>query len=246
MLDGLVYGEDPSEGFVRGRRFLHPKLGFTFTAPEGFTLDNTAQAVFGVKDGGAQALRLDVVRVPAEQTLPEYLNSGWIENIDTKSIEEITIGGFPAATATAKGDQWTFRLYVVRFGSEVYRFIFAAKNRTEAVDQSVPRFARHLPPHDASPRSQSAQPLRLKVVEVKPRRHGREARASAWRWPTARSSASACSTGSSDEGSGEAGRSGQGRGGVGRAPFIQSRAEVDPPKLARFGHSAVSCSVANG
>ena len=31
------YGEDPSEGFVRGRRFLHPKLGFTFTAPDGFS-----------------------------------------------------------------------------------------------------------------------------------------------------------------------------------------------------------------
>src|ERR1700734_3317429 len=27
-IDGMVYGEDPSEGFVRGRRFLHPKLGF--------------------------------------------------------------------------------------------------------------------------------------------------------------------------------------------------------------------------
>ena len=68
-IDGIVYGEDPSEGFVRGRRFLHPKLGFTFTAPEGFTLDNTAQAVLGIKHGGGEALRLDVVRVPAEQTL---------------------------------------------------------------------------------------------------------------------------------------------------------------------------------
>src|SRR5262249_8601403 len=101
LLDGLVYGEDPSEGFVRGRKFLHPKLGFTFTAPEGFTLDNSAQAVFGVKDGGAQALRLDVVRVPAEQTLPDYLQSGWIENIDAKSVEELAVSGFPAATATA-------------------------------------------------------------------------------------------------------------------------------------------------
>src|SRR5580704_15711533 len=35
-IDGIVFGEDPSEGFVRGRRFLHPKLGFTFTAPDGF------------------------------------------------------------------------------------------------------------------------------------------------------------------------------------------------------------------
>ena len=82
LLDGLVYGEDPSEGFVRGRRFVHPKLGFTFTAPDGFVLENTPQAVFGIKDGGDQALRLDVVRIPADQKLTEYLQSGWIENID--------------------------------------------------------------------------------------------------------------------------------------------------------------------
>ena len=62
-LDDMIYGEDPSEGFVRGRRFIHPKLGFTFTAPEGFSLDNTAQAVIGVRDGGTQAMRFDVARV---------------------------------------------------------------------------------------------------------------------------------------------------------------------------------------
>ncbi len=95
----MVYGEDPSEGFVRGRRFLHPKLGFTFTAPEGFSLDNTAQAVIGVREGGQQAMRFDVVRVPAEQTLTDYLKSGWIENVDKTSTEELTINGFPAATA---------------------------------------------------------------------------------------------------------------------------------------------------
>ncbi len=51
-IDNIVYGEDPSEGFVRGRRFLHPKLGFTFQAPDTFTLDNSAQAVIGVREGG--------------------------------------------------------------------------------------------------------------------------------------------------------------------------------------------------
>ena len=34
-IDGMLYGEDPSEGYVRGRRFLHPRLGFTFMAPDG-------------------------------------------------------------------------------------------------------------------------------------------------------------------------------------------------------------------
>src|SRR5204862_3001393 len=87
-IDNIVYGEDPSEGFVRGRRFLHPKLGFTFTAPEAFTLDNTAQAVLGIKRGGSEAVRLDVVRVPAEQTLSAYLTSGWIENIDPVTVED--------------------------------------------------------------------------------------------------------------------------------------------------------------
>jgi predicted Zn-dependent protease len=164
-IDGMVYGEDPSEGFVRGRRFLHPKLGFTFVAPDGFALDNTAQAVLGVKEGGGQALRLDVVRVPAEQTLPGYLNSGWIENIEAKSVEELTINGLPAATATAKGDQWAFRLFAVRFGSDVYRFIFAAKKMTSDMDRgfrdSVGTFRRM-----SIAESNAAKPLRMRVVTV--------------------------------------------------------------------------------
>jgi predicted Zn-dependent protease len=166
-IDGIVYGEDPSEGFVRGRRFLHPRLGFTFTAPEGFTLDNTAQAVLGVKQGGSQALRLDVVRVPGEQTLAGYLTSGWIENIDTATVEDVTINGFPGATAAAKGDQWDFRLYAIRFGSDVYRFIFAAKHRTPETDhafrESVGTFRRM-----SLAEIDDTRPLHLQVVTVGP------------------------------------------------------------------------------
>jgi predicted Zn-dependent protease len=135
-LDGLIYGEDPSEGYARGRHFLHPKLGFSFVAPPGFSLDNTAQAVLGLKEGGGEALRLDVVSVPAEQSLPDYLKSGWMENVDSASVEEFTVNGFPAATATAGGGNWSFRLFAVRFGSDVYRFIFAAKTRDAQVDRS--------------------------------------------------------------------------------------------------------------
>lgn len=164
-LDGLIYGEDPSEGFVRGRRFLHPKLAFTFTAPEGFVLENTPQAVFGVKDGGELALRLDVVRIPADQKLADYLKAGWIENIDESSVEEVTINGFRGATATAKGDPWGFRLYAIRFGSEVYRFIFAAKNKSAELDrqfrESVASFRRM-----SNSEIRQARPLRLKIVTV--------------------------------------------------------------------------------
>jgi predicted Zn-dependent protease len=166
-IDNIVYGEDPSEGFVRGRRFLHPKLGFTFQAPEAFTLDNTAQAVIGVRDGGSQAMRFDVVRVPAEQSLGEYLNSGWMENVDKATTEDITVNGFPAATALAHGDQWQFRVYALRFGSDVYRFIFAAKAKTQESErnarETVASFRRL-----TLEEIQAARPLRIKVITVQP------------------------------------------------------------------------------
>ena len=164
-VDGIVYGEDPSEGFVRGRRFVHPKLAFTFTAPPGFTLDNTAQAVLGLKDGGDQAMRLDIVSVPPEQSLSDYLKSGWLENVDALSVQDVTVSGFPAATATATGDNWSFRLYAVRFGSEVYRFIFAAKTKTPDIDRSFRETMetfRRLSLKEAS----EVRPLHLKIVTV--------------------------------------------------------------------------------
>lgn len=166
-IDNLVYGEDPSEGFVRGRRFLHPKLGFTFQVPDGFVLENTAQAVVGVREGGTQAMRFDVVRVPAEQTLGDYLNSGWMENVDKASTEDVSINGFSSAAATASGDQWQFRIYALRFGSDVYRFIFAAKKKTPESDRSfretVNSFRRL-----TLAEIQAARPLRIKVVTVQP------------------------------------------------------------------------------
>jgi len=120
-----------------------------------------------MKEGASQALRLDVVKVSAEQSLIEYLNSGWIENIDSGSVEELTVNGFPAATATATGSQWAFRLYVVRFGSEVYRFIFATKSRTLETDrtfrEAIQTF-RRLSLHEI----RSTKPLRLKIVKVQP------------------------------------------------------------------------------
>ncbi len=173
-LEGLKYGDDTDEGFVRGRQFIHPKLGFTFMAPEGFILDNSAEAVRGMKESAGLALRLDVVKVPPDQSLVEYLNAGWIQNIEDGSVEELVINGLPAATATASpaatanasGDSWSFRLYVIKLGGDVYRFIFAAKNRTDEVEKSfrdsIQTFRR------LSDREKASRPLRLHIVRVQP------------------------------------------------------------------------------
>lgn len=166
-MEGVPYGDDPSEGFVRGRRFLHPKLGFTFTAPPGFALDNTAQAVLGLREGGGQAMRVDVVRVPAEQSLSDYIASGWIEKVDPSSIEELTVNGLPAATGAAKGGEWNFRIYVVRFGRDVYRFVYAARTRTAEAEaafrESINTFRRM-----SLSEIERTRPLRLAVVTAQP------------------------------------------------------------------------------
>src|SRR6266446_7472759 len=73
----------------------------------------------------------------------------------------------PAATATAKGDQWVFRLYAVRFGTDVYRFIFASKRTTAETDrtfrESVGSFRRM-----TLAESQAAKPLHIRIVTVAP------------------------------------------------------------------------------
>ncbi|MEG3086728.1 M48 family metalloprotease [Sphingomonas sp. PB4P5] len=44
-VDGLLYGDDPEQGFVIGRRFAHPIMRISFEAPAGFSLANKPQAI---------------------------------------------------------------------------------------------------------------------------------------------------------------------------------------------------------
>jgi predicted Zn-dependent protease len=164
-LDGMIYGDDPKEGFVRGRRFFHPKLGFTFTAPETFTLENTSQAVLGATPTGREALRLDAVRVGGDQSLSQYLSSGWIEGVEIASVESLVLNGFPAATAVARGDQWSFRMFAIRFGSDVYRLIFAARDLTPDLDKQF-RAAAETFRRVSIEEADKVKPLRIRIVDV--------------------------------------------------------------------------------
>ncbi|GGF85536.1 metalloprotease [Azorhizobium oxalatiphilum] len=164
-LNGMVYGDDPKEGFVRGRNFFHPKLGFTFTAPEGFSLENTSQAVLGATSSGSEALRLDAVRVPGDQSLGQYLSSGWIDGVEINSVETLSVNGFSAATAVARGEQWSFRMFAIRFGSDVYRLIFAARTLTPDLDKQF-RAAAETFRRVATNEAETVKPLRIRIATV--------------------------------------------------------------------------------
>jgi predicted Zn-dependent protease len=162
-IEGIAYGDDPSQGLVRGDRFLHPKLGFAFTAPPGFALENQIAALIGVGEGGAQALRLDSIPLSDATTLESALASGWIDGVKTNSIETISGGDLPMATAVAQGEQWSFRLGAVRLGGRVYRLIFAAHSLTPAVDarfRASIRSYHRLTPEEAA----EARELHLQIL----------------------------------------------------------------------------------
>ncbi len=167
-IDGMMFGDDPSEGTIRARKFTQPKLGFTFTAPEGFVLENSTQAVLGVKDGGAEALRLDSVALPTATSLEDYARSGWIEGLIASSLETIDVNGMPAVTATARAGEWNFRLAVIRFGKgEVYRMIFATHgldpSREKAFRSAIDTF-RAIDAEEA----RKVKPLRIGLATAKP------------------------------------------------------------------------------
>ena len=54
-IDGLLFGDRPQEGYVRGRVFMHPRLGVRFEVPPGFKIKNTRRG--RSRDGPRQSWR---------------------------------------------------------------------------------------------------------------------------------------------------------------------------------------------
>ena len=164
-IDGLAFGDDPSQGIVRDNAFIHPKLGFAFDAPDGFTLDNQSAALIGVGEAGGEALRLDSVAIAESTPVASAIGSGWIDGVKTTAIEPKQIAGLEAATAVAQGQQWSFRLGAIRLNGRLYRLIFAAHALSPAVNS---RFMASLDSFHLINAQDSAlaAPQRIKIVEA--------------------------------------------------------------------------------
>ncbi|HLF59256.1 MAG TPA: M48 family metalloprotease [Alphaproteobacteria bacterium] len=100
-LEGVVYGDNPDQGLIRGRRFVHPKLRFAFEVPEGFRLINSADAVLAL---GAQDARIefDFAARPPNMGMAGYLTSVWAKGVSLRGVETITVNGMEAATGSAR------------------------------------------------------------------------------------------------------------------------------------------------
>ncbi|MBG6174624.1 putative Zn-dependent protease [Labrenzia sp. EL_208] len=165
QINGMLYGDDPLEGFVRGRSFLHKALGIGFTVPKGYILENSTEAVLA-SNGDGTAIRFDGADVSGYSSLADYMNSGWINGLLPESVRETTINGLPAVTGAAITQGWSFRISVVRIGRTGYRFIFASRSPNQGFDddfrETVDSFRQLTPTERAR-----LQSLRIKVVKTK-------------------------------------------------------------------------------
>ncbi|HMK88057.1 MAG TPA: M48 family metalloprotease [Methylocystis sp.] len=166
-IEGVAFGDDPADGFVRGTQFTHPRLRFTFTAPEGFLLENSSEAVFGVRDRDNQAVRLDNVRAQPGVSLEDYVSSGWVDGLLRSSVRRLTIHGLPAVVASARAGEWNFRLAVIDMDGQLYRLIFAVRALSPEVerdfDESIATF-RRLTPEEAH----EVRELRISIATAAP------------------------------------------------------------------------------
>lgn len=165
-IDGLLYGDKPDQGYVRGRNFMHPTLGVAFSVPEGFVIDNSAGEVVAAGPGNL-AFRFDGVTVDRSTSLRNYLEGDWLAGLDPSSVRPTTINGYEAATARAYADEWQFDVTVIRVGEQVYRLLTGAPRDSVLLDRVSRSIAGSF--HVLSQAEIAAlKPLRIRVVTVQP------------------------------------------------------------------------------
>jgi len=64
-MKGLVWGDNPEQGIVRGSSFLHKGLRFSFEFPAGWSIENGSTAVVAKQPGTNDLMLLQQVRRPA-------------------------------------------------------------------------------------------------------------------------------------------------------------------------------------
>lgn len=164
-IDGMLFGDTPQEGYVRGRTFLHPHLGISFAVPEGFVIDNSAAAVTAAGPGDV-AVRFDGVTIDRRVPLADYIRSGWVAGLDPASIRQRTINGNEAVSARARAEGWQFDVTVIRASGQVYRLLTAAPAASTTLDAIANEVGGSFRVLSAGERS-NLKPLRVRVVTVR-------------------------------------------------------------------------------
>ncbi|GAB3238169.1 M48 family metalloprotease [Hymenobacter seoulensis] len=99
LIDGIVYGEDPRQGFVENNAFYHPQLKFRFPVPQGWKTQNTPQQ-FQMADPAGKALMM--LALAPGKTLEEAAQA-LVQQFKLQPAEskKTTVNNFPALAFVA-------------------------------------------------------------------------------------------------------------------------------------------------
>ena len=100
----MIFDDDPRQGIVDGRDFLHPDLRLAFTAPQGFGIQNGTRAVSIVGQSGQAQFSTG----PASGNLETYIGQvfrsigGSQVQIQYSRPQSTNINGIPAAYSNGR------------------------------------------------------------------------------------------------------------------------------------------------
>jgi predicted Zn-dependent protease len=104
-IDGVMYGDDPKQGIVEGRKFIHPDMRLSFEAPSGYYLVNGTRAV----TIGGQSGKGEFSTGAYNGNLEAYVGAVFAAlspegqaAITPASFQRRTVNGIPAAYGLAR------------------------------------------------------------------------------------------------------------------------------------------------
>jgi predicted Zn-dependent protease len=133
IIDGIVYGEDPRQGYFENNYFYHPELKFQFPVPAGWKTQNTPAQVTMVTSDQKAGL---ILRHGQGQS-PQDAAQTTVRNFQIQTVESgaSTVNGLSAyrviGDITDEQSQQTLRvlIYEIQYGDPIYEFIgFSNRN----------------------------------------------------------------------------------------------------------------------
>ncbi|MEX2435188.1 MAG: M48 family metalloprotease [Balneolaceae bacterium] len=169
-IDGIIYGENPREGFVNNGVFVHPDLEFQFPVPSGWQVINQPSQVVAVspEEDAVIIFRIDGNSTTAKASVDEFTSQeGMIINEQGNTQSS---GEWPAyyADVTVEDEQQNIGLlvYAVEMDGRVFRFINYTSE--EKYDTIRPQFENTSSSFDelTDPELLQINPVRLQTETV--------------------------------------------------------------------------------
>ena len=167
-IDGLIFGEDPRQGFFQQQVFYHPQLRFRFDFPSGWRTQNSPSQVAGV----SSAQDAIVVLSSAGNTAPAQAASTFMgqQGIQSLGSRNSTINGLPATIAQfrAQTEQAVIAGYAafIQMDGSTYQILtYTEQSRVTSYDRvfldAIGSFQRV-----TDTRILSVKPQRLRLVKL--------------------------------------------------------------------------------